>query len=391
MTCVSVDQTSYVVSDRLGNSIDKAGLYDKIGSDIQLATWDYFITHSVDFEVLVLDLDLSNYADTVGMHSSKKEITDYKEKFFSAFRSMHSEVSYFLESGDTVIVLLDNPLPVTKSTGYQQSERTGSVDWLQSMGLLENLSLNTSASLSLVSETEPLKGYFHAVSRHYEVEVNDQIVFNPEILAKASDGTSPAAMAINEFIDESGSRIETTGTIILLPPPKSITKPHKLVENLVDLAWEFHEGDRPEISSGAVVDQSIQLSMSLEYYDDELVEHCLSKYSRGEYADAATKACKILETRVKQRIGSDLEYKSTADLMKKAFRPSEGPLSMGEETGEEEGVMFLYSGAVQGLRNPLSHRVVDPEGDRFLDDFDQQKAHDIISYVNLLLRLLEET
>jgi hypothetical protein len=85
-----------------------------------------------------------------------------------------------------------------------------------------------------------------------------------------------------------------------------------------------------------------------------------------------------------------MDYSSTADLMKKAFRPSEGPLRMGEKPGEEEGVMFLYAGAIQGLRNPLSHRLVDLEKERYLDDFDQQEAHDIISYVNLLLSLLED-
>jgi uncharacterized protein (TIGR02391 family) len=132
----------------------------------------------------------------------------------------------------------------------------------------------------------------------------------------------------------------------------------------------------------------MQLSTSIEEVDDELVEHCFSKYARGEYADAATKALKILDNRLKETVGDEIGYSSTADLMKKAFRPSEGPLRMGEKPGEEEGVMFLYAGAIQGLRNPLSHRVVDPDRERYLDDFDQQKAHDIISYVNLLLSFL---
>ena len=44
--------------------------------------------------------------------------------------------------------------------------------------------------------------------------------------------------------------------------------------------------------------------------------------------------------------------------------------------------MFLYRGAFQALRNPVSHR--------FVEEVDEDYARDGIHTVNLLLRLLDE-
>jgi len=43
------DGVSFVVSDKLGGSIDKADLYNRLGEDVRLGTWEYFISHSVEF------------------------------------------------------------------------------------------------------------------------------------------------------------------------------------------------------------------------------------------------------------------------------------------------------------------------------------------------------
>ena len=67
--------------------------------------------------------------------------------------------------------------------------------------------------------------------------------------------------------------------------------------------------------------------------------------------------------------------------MTESFTPDGGPLSFGETSSEQQGVMFLYRGAMQSLRNPASHR--------FIEEVDEDYARDVIHTVNLLLRLME--
>lgn len=385
---MSQEGASFIVSDKLGHSVDKADLYDQIGSDVRLGTWEYFIQNSIDFDVLILDMDLSWYTEEVGYNNPEIRITELKEKFLSFFLSFKSDISYFLTSGDTVVILLSNSVPIVKSEMGGVKEKVYSQEWIESLSVLKRKEYTSAIRPTVDSDLEPVKEYYHAVSGHYEMELDRDVVREPDILARNPNSQMPAGVVLNEFIDETGNHVESNGKLILLPQSKSITKSHRIIEQLVELGWAYHGDERPESRSPEEQVQSMQLSMSIEQFDDELVEHCFSKYARGEYADAATKACKILENRLKNMVGPELEYSTTADLMKKVFRQSEGPLRMGEEPSEERGVMFLYSGAIQALRNPLSHRVVDPEKNRFLDDFGQQKAHDTISYVNLLLSLL---
>ncbi|PAU79990.1 TIGR02391 family protein [Halorubrum salipaludis] len=114
--------------------------------------------------------------------------------------------------------------------------------------------------------------------------------------------------------------------------------------------------------------------------DDELVERSVSQYESGHYQSAVQSAFIILEERVRDRGGFGRDIHGS-DLMTESFTPDDGPLSFGETGSEQQGVMFLYRGAMQSLRNPASHR--------FIEEVDEDYARDVIHTVNLLLRLME--
>ena len=114
--------------------------------------------------------------------------------------------------------------------------------------------------------------------------------------------------------------------------------------------------------------------------DDELVERSVSQYESGHYQSAVQSAFIILEERVRDRGGFGRNIHGS-DLMTESFTPDGGPLSFGETGSEQQGVMFLYRGAMQSLRNPASHR--------FIEEVDEDYARDVIHTVNLLLRLME--
>lgn len=113
--------------------------------------------------------------------------------------------------------------------------------------------------------------------------------------------------------------------------------------------------------------------------DSELQERAHPEFADGHYQAAVRTAFTVLEERIRKK-GGFPPHLTGAKLALEAFNSEKGPLAFGETGGEKDGVMFLYRGAFQALRNPPNHRFIEP---------DRQYAHDAICSVNLLLRLLE--
>jgi len=115
----------------------------------------------------------------------------------------------------------------------------------------------------------------------------------------------------------------------------------------------------------------------------ELVKGIGKLFQDGHYANAVEDACKILESFVKMRsMRFDL---AGTDLMQKVFSPKQPILQFNDlrtetDKSEQQGMMFLYAGAMLALRNPRAHsiRVDDPEN-----------ALDLIMFINLLIKSLD--
>lgn len=118
---------------------------------------------------------------------------------------------------------------------------------------------------------------------------------------------------------------------------------------------------------------------AFEEFDEELASECVPQFHRGFYQQAVNFAFVILEDRVREKGAFDSsDYGSS--MMIDAFRSGDGPLRMGETDGEETGFQLMYQGVFKALRNPKHHR---------LDNMDRQQAHDILSFVNFLITLIE--
>jgi uncharacterized protein (TIGR02391 family) len=104
-------------------------------------------------------------------------------------------------------------------------------------------------------------------------------------------------------------------------------------------------------------------------------------YRDGHYAEAVEKSVKVLNDLVRLRSGLALD--GTA-LMEKACSPGNpvlrfNDLSDDSDKNEQKGFMFLFSGAVTGLRNPRAHRLMQD---------DPERALEFIAFVSLLAKLL---
>ena len=80
--------------------------------------------------------------------------------------------------------------------------------------------------------------------------------------------------------------------------------------------------------------------------------------ARGDIEDAVFAAFKALEIAVRKAAGYD-QTQLGVTMMRKAFRPSDGPLTdLSQEEGERQALCELFAGAIGSYKNPVSHRTV---------------------------------
>lgn len=130
---------------------------------------------------------------------------------------------------------------------------------------------------------------------------------------------------------------------------------------------------------GEILDETTIESV-LNLQDQELMFDAEPEYTNGHYQSSVKTAFRVLEERIRCKGEFSIDM-TGSDLAKQAFR-EDGELEIGATGGEIEGWMFLYAGGFQALRNPPSHRS--------MPDIDQDRARQILSFVDLLLQTLEE-
>jgi uncharacterized protein (TIGR02391 family) len=104
-------------------------------------------------------------------------------------------------------------------------------------------------------------------------------------------------------------------------------------------------------------------------------------FLRGDYDSAIFEAFKEVEIRVRNLSGMTKDDIGVP-LMRKAFKPGDGPLIDANQTGgEQQGVTDLFAGAIGSFKNPSSHRDVDIN--------DPVETVELIGFADLLLRIAD--
>jgi uncharacterized protein (TIGR02391 family) len=105
-------------------------------------------------------------------------------------------------------------------------------------------------------------------------------------------------------------------------------------------------------------------------------------YRGGHYANAIEDAIKALNNLVRLRSGLE---EDGAKLMQRAFSSNNPILRFNDladdfDRDEQLGFMWMFSGAVVGLRNPRAHKLIKD---------DPERALEFIAFVSLLAKLLD--
>ena len=115
----------------------------------------------------------------------------------------------------------------------------------------------------------------------------------------------------------------------------------------------------------------------------QIADASIELFKGGHYANAIEDACKVLDLLVKMK--SKRTDPSGTELMQLVFSPKAPLLKFNEqqndsEKSEQQGMMYLYSGAMLAFRNPRAHGL--------LSD-DPVVAIEIIGFVNFLAKTLD--
>jgi len=103
-------------------------------------------------------------------------------------------------------------------------------------------------------------------------------------------------------------------------------------------------------------------------------------YSDGHYRQAILDTYILLVDTVKTKSGRhDLDG---TGLMQTVFSPKNPTIKVSNDSGEQLGFMWMYSGAVMGIRNPKAHRLIQQK--------DPQRTLEWLSFASVLLRVLDE-
>ena len=118
--------------------------------------------------------------------------------------------------------------------------------------------------------------------------------------------------------------------------------------------------------------------LQLEHPD--LRSDAVPEYVDGHYQRSIRTAFRVLEERIREEGGFPQDSVGMG-MVQDAFSTDDGPLTFADVEAEQRGWMFLFSGGFGALRNPPSHRDE--------DSIDQQRAMQILHFVDMLLEILE--
>jgi uncharacterized protein (TIGR02391 family) len=117
----------------------------------------------------------------------------------------------------------------------------------------------------------------------------------------------------------------------------------------------------------------------------DLARACTKLFENGHYAEAVEAGCKVIDMLVKMRsMRTDL---GGTELMQVVFSPKAPILRYNDqandsEKSEQQGMMFLFAGAMLALRNPRAHGLVDDN---------PQNAVEYLSFLSMLANSLDRT
>jgi hypothetical protein len=119
----------------------------------------------------------------------------------------------------------------------------------------------------------------------------------------------------------------------------------------------------------------------IEEVTDEILQRRLASLQNSPLDTIIREAGVVLEDRLRQVAGQAGVGQHGTGLVEIALRPGRGVLQFSQHPAEQEGVFMLYRGAMQFIRNPPMHNLI---------EYQSSTAQILLKMIDMLLRLLAE-
>jgi len=137
---------------------------------------------------------------------------------------------------------------------------------------------------------------------------------------------------------------------------------------------------RSELASSHNVHAENDIPRELANLHPQVIETAGELFSNGHYRQAILDTYIMLVQSVKSKSGN-VELDNTG-LMQKVFSAKQPLLKVSNDPDEQIGFMWMFSGAVMGIRNPKAHRLIKVD--------DPQRALEWLSFASVLFRVLDD-
>lgn len=149
-------------------------------------------------------------------------------------------------------------------------------------------------------------------------------------------------------------------------------------EKVAELKRRVELLERQKADLQTALEQSEQNSF---LFTDETLQKRLGKLGSPPLDTLMREACVLLEERLRRFAPEDCASRHGVNLVDAVLAPGTGPLQFSKHKGEQEGVRMLYRGAMQFIRNPPMHRII---------DYEQGTAEVLLRLVDSLLQILAQ-
>lgn len=202
-----------------------------------------------------------------------------------------------------------------------------------------------------------------------------QYVF--EVLESLHEGGTAARRALREFI---GGWLEG---YFHAPPPREVRK--RITSLLAQQGWHVREGrlvigERVRVEPGMVSPLGRDARLAALHVD---IRQVTERFVEDHLDVAIFEAFKAINNRVKQMTCLDLDGSSLMDKTLGVAHPLIIFADLSTQTGKDiqQGLHFMFKGAVQSIRNPDAHEQFKP--------LDEEEGLEELTFASMLMRRLD--
>jgi uncharacterized protein (TIGR02391 family) len=202
-----------------------------------------------------------------------------------------------------------------------------------------------------------------------------QYVFG--VLESLHEGGSAARRALREFI---GGWLDG---YFHAPPPTEVRK--RITSLLAQQGWHVQEGrlvigERVQVEPGKVSPLGRDARLAALHAD---IRQVTERFVENHLDVAIFEAFKAINNRVKEMTGLDLDGSRLMDAALSGTTPKIQFGDLSTQTGRDiqQGLYFLFKGAVQGIRNPDAHEKFKP--------LDEEEGLEYLAFASMLMRRLD--